>query len=218
MTRQEKLRHYFQRGIYGITAEHLSVGRKNVDVVRQMLEGGVRIIQYREKKKSMSEKYEECRALRQLTLDYDALFIVNDHPDLCLLSDADGVHLGQDDYPPGAVRKFIGPDRILGLSTHAPGQLTGAHAAGADYAGVGPLYETNTKEDVMAPVGLAYLEWAVAHARIPFVAIGGIKEHNMGEVVSRGASCLCLVSEITESRDIRGKVRKLLFLIGQRET
>jgi thiamine-phosphate pyrophosphorylase len=83
---------------------------------------------------------------------------------------------------------------------------------------VGPLYETNTKEDVMAPVGLAYLEWAVAHARIPFVAIGGIKEHNMGEVVSRGASCLCLVSEITESRDIRGKVRKLLFLIGQRET
>jgi thiamine-phosphate pyrophosphorylase len=81
-----------------------------------------------------------------------------------------------------------------------------------DYAGVGPLFETHTKEDVMAPVGLSYLEWAVANTKIPFVAIGGIKEHNFPEVASRGAKCICLVSEITENPDIQGKIKRLLDL------
>jgi thiamine-phosphate pyrophosphorylase len=215
ITKQQKMRQFNIKGIYGITAENLSAGRKNRNVVRQMLESGIRIIQYREKKKSMAEKYVECLELRKLTWDYGALFIVNDHPDLCLLSDADGVHVGQDDYPVAAVRKLIGPERILGWSTHEPRQLEEAHALDVDYAGVGPLFETHTKEDVMAPVGLAYLEWAVAHARIPFVAIGGIKEHNIGEVISRGATCICLVSEITESVDIKGKVGNLLSIMGQ---
>ncbi len=214
MTKQEKMRQFNTRGIYGITAENLSAGRKNRQVVREMLEAGIRIIQYREKRKSMAEKYRECLELRRLTQDHGALLIVNDHPDLCLLSDADGVHVGQDDYPVAAVRKLIGPERILGWSTHDPQQLEEAHALDVDYVGVGPLFETHTKEDVMAPVGLSYLEWAVAHARIPFVAIGGIKEHNIGEVVSRGATCICLVSEITESSDIKGKVGNLLSIMG----
>ena len=211
--KRERMRLFAEGGIYGITAENLSAGRKNGDVVRQMLEAGVRIIQYREKKKSMGEKYEECLLLRRMTLDYGALFIVNDHPDLCVLSDADGVHVGQDDYPVKAVRSLIGPDRIIGWSTHAAQQLEAAHALGVDYAGVGPLFETHTKEDVMAPVGLSYLEWAVAHARVPFVAIGGIKEHNLRDVVKRGARCICLVSEITESPDIRGKIQRLTSLM-----
>ena len=213
MIKEEKLNLFKNTGIYGITAEILSAGRRNVDVVREMLEAGVRIIQYREKKKSMAEKYEECLVLRQLTRDYRALFIINDHPDLCLLTDADGVHVGQDDYPISAVRRLIGPERILGWSTHAPNQLQEAHALGVDYAGVGPLFETHTKEDVMAPVGLSYLEWAAENAKIPFVAIGGIKEHNIVEVAARGAKCICLVSEITESADIRGKVGNLLSIM-----
>lgn len=215
ITKQERLQYFSQKGIYGITAEILSAGRKNRDVVRQMLESGIKIIQYREKKKSMAEKYAECLELRKLTRYYGALFIVNDHPDLCLLSDADGVHVGQDDYPVAAVRKLIGSDRILGWSTHEPRQLEEAHTLDVDYVGVGPLFETHTKEDVMAPVGLAYLDWAVAHARLPFVAIGGIKEHNIRDVVSRGATCICLVSEITESPDIKGKVGNLLSIMHQ---
>ncbi|HOO40769.1 MAG TPA: thiamine phosphate synthase [Syntrophales bacterium] len=212
MTKREKMQRFETKGIYGITAENLSAGRKNSQVVREMLEAGIRIIQYREKKKSMAEKYEECLELRRMTRDYGALFIVNDHPDLCLLTDADGVHVGQDDYPVAAVRGLIGPERILGWSTHEPRQLQEAHALGVDYAGVGPLFETHTKEDVMAPVGLSYLEWAVANTKIPFVAIGGIKEHNFPEVASRGAKCICLVSEITENPDIRGKIKRLLDL------
>lgn len=217
MMKEEKLSLFNNTGIYGITAEKLSAGRRNVDVVREMLEGGVRIIQYREKKKSMAEKYEECLMLRKLTWDYGALFIINDHPDLCLLTDADGVHVGQDDYPVSAVRSLIGSERILGWSTHAPQQLEQAHALGVDYAGVGPLFETHTKEDVMAPVGLSYLEWAVENAEIPFVAIGGIKEHNIAEVAARGAKCICLVSEITESPDIRGKIGKLLSIMRKQD-
>lgn len=213
MMKKEKLRLFGEIGIYGITAENLSAGRSNVEVVKEMLEAGVKIIQYREKKKTMAEKYEECLLLRKLTWDYGALFIVNDHPDLCLLTDADGVHVGQDDYPVWAVRTLIGPERILGWSTHAPHQLEQAHVQGADYAGVGPLFETHTKEDVMAPVGLNYLEWAVQNAKIPFVAIGGIKEHNISEVAARGAKCVCLVSEITECPDIKGKIGKLLAMI-----
>lgn len=213
MRKTEKLDLFKNTSIYGITAENLSAGRKNDEVVREMLQGGVKIIQYREKKKTMAEKYEECLLLRKLTREYDALFIVNDHPDLCLLSDADGVHVGQDDYPVGAVRDLIGPERILGWSTHAPHQLEKAHILDVDYAGVGPLFETHTKEDVMAPVGLSYLEWAVENAKIPFVAIGGIKEHNISEVAARGAKCICLVSEITESADIRGKVANLLSIM-----
>lgn len=215
MTKQEKMQEFQARGIYGITAENLSAGRKNCQVVQEMLEAGVRIVQYREKKKSMAEKYAECQELRRLTRDYGALFIVNDHPDLCLLSDADGVHVGQDDYPVAAVRKLIGSERILGWSTHEPRQLEEAHALGVDYVGVGPLFETHTKEDVMAPVGLSYLEWAVANSRIPFVAIGGIKEHNIDEVASRGAKCICLVSEITENLDIKGKIGRLMKFLDQ---
>lgn len=217
MRKIDKLDLFKNKGIYGITAENLSAGRKNEEVVRAMLQAGIRIIQYREKKKSMAEKYVECVLLRKLTREYGALFIVNDHPDLCLLSNADGVHVGQDDYPVEAVRTLIGPERIVGWSTHAPHQLELAHTLGVDYAGVGPLFETQTKEDVMAPVGLSYLEWAVAHARIPFVAIGGIKEHNISEVAARGAKCICLVSEITESHDIKGKVEKLLSIMHQQD-
>ncbi|HPJ97590.1 MAG TPA: thiamine phosphate synthase [Syntrophales bacterium] len=213
MTKQEKMRQFNTRGIYGITAENLSAGRKNRQVVLEMLEAGIRIIQYREKKKSMADKYAECQELRRMTQDYGALFIINDHPDLCLLSDADGVHLGQDDYPVTAVRKLIGGERILGWSTHEPRQLEEAHALDVDYVGVGPLFETHTKEDVMAPVGLSYLEWVVAHARIPFVAIGGIKEKNIFEVATRGARCICPVSEITGSPNIKEKVGNLLSII-----
>ena len=114
----------FPVGIYGITAEKFSNGRTNVEVVRQMLAGGIRIIQYREKRpyKSFAEMLAECRAIRALTRAAGALFIVNDYPSLALLADADGVHVGQDDLPVAEVRRLVGPHRLIGLSTHDPDQ------------------------------------------------------------------------------------------------
>lgn len=201
----------FPAGIYGITAEKFSAGRTNVEVARAMIAGGIRLIQYREKRpaKSFAEMLAECRAIRELTRAAGVLFIVNDYPDLALLADADGVHVGQDDFPVPEVRRLLGPDKLIGLSTHEPAQAAAAVEAGADYIGVGPIFSTQTKEDVCAPVGLGYLDHVVRACPLPFVAIGGIKEHNIGEVVARGARTVCLVTEIVGAADITATVRRL---------
>jgi len=209
MNKKQKLQLFKQKNIYCITAEKFSKGRDNLTVVRNMLDAGVKIIQYREKYKSFKEKYLECVAIRKLTQEKKAIFIINDHPDLCLMVGADGVHLGQDDYPVKTVRKLLGNKYIIGVSTHSPEQYKKAVKDGADYAGVGPLFKTYTKDDVLAPVGLKYLKWVVKNKRIPFVAIGGIKEHNIDKVIKAGAKCICLVTEITEADDIKEKIRKI---------
>ncbi|MCL1981345.1 MAG: thiamine phosphate synthase [Proteobacteria bacterium] len=201
----------FPTGIYGITAEKFSAGRTNIEVVREMITGGIRLIQYREKRpaKSFAEMLAECQAIRALTREAGVLFIVNDYPDLALLVDADGVHVGQDDFPVAEVRRLIGPDKLIGLSTHEPAQAAAAVTAGADYIGVGPIFSTQTKDDVCAPVGLEYLDQVVRTCPLPFVAIGGIKEHNLDEVVARGAATVCLVTEIVGAVDIAAAVRRL---------
>jgi len=209
MTKKEKLKLFDNYNIYCITAEKYSRGRTNIQVVKDMLKAGVKIIQYREKYKSFKEKYEECKKIRDLTKKKKAVFIINDHPDLCLMTGADGVHLGQDDYPVKEVRKILGADFIIGVSTHSPQQYKKAVLDGADYAGVGPLFETHTKDDVIPAVGLQYLKWVVKHKKIPFVAIGGIKEHNINEVINSGAKCICLVTEITAADDIKEKIKNL---------
>ncbi|MFZ1983001.1 MAG: thiamine phosphate synthase [Desulfatitalea sp.] len=198
-------------GIYGITAEKFSLGRSNVAVAEAMIAGGVKIIQYREKRPHTSHRrmLEECRRIRALTHAAGVLFIVNDHADIALLADADGVHVGQDDLPVPDLRRLLGPHKLIGLSTHTPEQARQAQALGADYIGVGPLFATQTKEDVSDPVGFAYLEYVVKNIRLPFAAIGGIKEGNLAEVVRRGARTVCLVTEIVGAEDIAAKVRSL---------
>lgn len=198
-------------GIYGITAERFSKGRTNLQVVEEMIRGGVTTVQYREKKhlKDVGEMYGECQQIRDLTRKYGVTFIINDHVDLALLVDADGVHVGQEDLPVEAVRRLLGDDKIIGLSTHSPAQMEKAVDIGADYIGVGPIYATQTKENVCDAVGLQYLDYVTQHCPIPFVAIGGIKEHNIGEILSRGAKTICLVTEIVGSEDITSTVVRL---------
>lgn len=202
-------------GVYGITAEKFSLGRSNLEVVREMIAGGLEIIQYREKLpyKSHGVMLEECRQIRAMTRDAGVLFIVNDHVDIAMLVDADGVHVGQDDLPVGEVRKLIGNNKIIGLSTHSPEQAQTALKLGADYIGVGPIFATRTKEDVCAAVGLEYLQYVVKNIAIPFVAIGGIKLHNMAQVVDNGAKTVCLVTEIVGAEDIQGSVRQAKALL-----
>jgi len=209
-----ELKEIFQTGIYGITAEEYSRGRSNIEVVKEMIGAGIKIIQYREKDKAMLAKYRECLELRRITKENGVIFIVNDHVDLALLVGADGVHVGQDDLPAEAVRRLAGPDMIIGLSTHSPEQAQAAMQMDVDYIGVGPIFPTNTKKDVCAPVGLKYLEYVVQNIPLPFVAIGGIKEHNILEVRKRGAACICLVTEIVGAEDIKTKVHNLQSASG----
>ena len=195
--------------LYGITAEKYSKGRDNIEVVSKMIDAGIKIIQYREKKKSMIEKYRECKKIRKMTADANITFIINDHVDLAMIVGADGVHLGQEDLPISEVRKIIGEDYIIGLSTHSPKQALEAEKKDIDYIGVGPIFPTATKEDVCEAVGLEYLEYVVNNINLPFVAIGGIKESNIEAVYKNGAKCISLVSEIVGADDIKRKIAKL---------
>ncbi|MBC18087.1 MAG: thiamine phosphate synthase [Desulfovibrio sp.] len=200
--------------IYCLTAEKFSLGRSNVDVVRTMLENGIKLVQYREKEKKTGVMYEECLAIRKMTREAGAAFIVNDDIDLAMMVEADGVHIGQEDYPVSAVRRLVGEKMAIGLSTHAPEEARKAVADGADYIGVGPIFKTFTKEDVVDPVGFEYLEYVVGNLDIPFVAIGGIKEHNVADVVSRGARCVALVTEIVGAEDIGATIRQVRNAMG----
>ncbi len=194
------------KGIYSILGEEFSRGKTNIEVAKEILESGVKIIQYREKDKKALYKYQECLELRKLTNDYDALFIVNDDIDIAILVGADGVHTGQEDLPISQVRKLVGDDMIIGRSTHSPEQARKAIEEGADYIGVGPIFNTKTKKDVCDPVGLEYLRYVSENHNIPFVAIGGIKEHNIDQVINCGAKCICLVTEIISAESIGEKI------------
>ena len=195
--------------LYALTDDNLSLGRPVLEVAQALLDSGIKILQYREKDKKAGKMLEECLALRRMTRAAGACFIVNDHVDIAILCDADGVHVGQDDLPLPAVRRLVGPDMIVGLSTHTPEQAKEALAAGADYIGVGPIYPTQTKKDVCAPVTLEYLDWVVANIDLPFVAIGGIKRHNIGEVMRHGARCCALGSERVGAPDIPARVAEV---------
>jgi len=199
--------------IYCITSEEHSNGRDNLKIVKEMIDAGIKIIQYREKDKDMGEKYEQCLKIREMTQNAGVFFIVNDHVDLAMMTDADGIHLGQEDLPIEAVRKLVGNDIVIGISTHSPSQAKEAIAGGADYIGVGPLYKTHTKKDVCDPVGLSYLDYVVTRISIPFVAIGGIKAHNVSEVVKHGAGCVAMVTEIIGADDIAGKIKDIRSII-----
>ena len=185
-----------QTDIYALTDARLSCGRTLETVVSALLGAGVKIIQYREKHMKSGEMLEECRLMRRLTREAGACFIVDDHVDLAILAEADGVHIGQEDFPLPAVRQLVGPKMCIGLSTHSPEQARAAVAVGADYIGVGPIFATKTKED-----------WVAANISIPFVAIGGIKEHNITDVARHGARCCALVSELVGAPDIAAKVQ-----------
>jgi thiamine-phosphate pyrophosphorylase len=206
----DRVRNYhFTTDLYCITAEEHSLGRSNIEVVREMIAAGIKIIQYREKDKKMKAKYQECQIIREMTKQAGVTFIVNDDIDLAILVKADGVHIGQDDLPIEKVRELVGENMIIGLSTHSPQQAQEAVARGADYIGVGPIFKTATKKDVCQPVGFEYLDYVIQNSKIPFVAIGGIKVDNIAEVAKRGADCIAVVTDITTAQDIQGRIKEL---------
>jgi len=199
-------------GLYCITSEEHSLGKSNVEAVKEMLSAGVKIIQYREKEKKNLAKYNECITIRKLTKKSGAILIVNDDAGLALAVSADGVHIGQDDLPVEVVRSIVGKDMIIGISTHSPKQARDAVKRGADYIGVGPIFPTKTKKDVCPAVGLEYLDYVAANIKIPFVAIGGIKLQNINDVLLHGAKCVAMVTEIVGADNITGKAREIMNL------
>ncbi|MBX5470303.1 MAG: thiamine phosphate synthase [Thermoleophilaceae bacterium] len=178
------------------------------DVVAAALEGGVDIVQLRDKDASRDELVASGRELRALCERHGALLIVNDHPDVALEVGADGVHVGQDDVGSREARSLVGGELILGLSTHSPEQIEAAGAEPVDYIGVGPVWETATKPGRPA-VGLELVGYAAAHARHPFFAIGGIDRGNVERVARAGAGRIAVVRAIRDADDPRAAAAAL---------
>ena len=165
------------------------------------LAGGVDMVQLRDKAASESELLAAAPLFRSACDEHDALFWLNDRPDLALRCGADGVHVGQDDMPVGEARRVAGDDLLVGLSTHSPTQLDAALELEADQLSVGPVWETPTKEGRVA-AGLDYVRYAANHAGDrPWFAIGGIEPDNVSEVVAAGATRIVVVRAIRDAVD-----------------
>jgi len=164
------------------------------DMVNVVLRAGVRCIQYREKDLSRREIYENAVSLREVTRLFDATLILNDHPDIALAVDADGVHLGQDDLPLKEARKIMG-GRIIGISTHTLEEAKEADREGADYIGFGPIFHTTTK-DAGDPKGVDNIRAVKENVRIPVVAIGGINLDTISSVIDAGADAVAVATAI----------------------
>ena len=194
--------------IYLVTDDGCLQGRALIDCVREALEGGVTLVQYRAKTASSAEMYAEALQLKALCDSFKVPLIINDRLDIAMAVGAAGVHLGQDDLPCAAARKILGEDYIIGVSAHNPAEAKAALQSGADYLGCGAVFGTATKADVqkLGTEGLA----AICKAKgLPVVGIGGVTANNYREVRAAGADGAAIVSGILAQPDIRTTVEAI---------
>lgn len=194
--------------IYLVTDDGCLQGRALIDCVREALEGGVTLVQYRAKTASSAEMYAEALQLKALCDSFNVPLIINDRLDIAMAVGAAGVHLGQDDLPCAAARKLLGEDYIIGVSAHNPAEAKAALESGADYLGCGAVFGTATKADVqkLGTDGLA----AICKAKgLPVVGIGGVTADNYREVRAAGADGAAIVSGILAQPDIRTTVEAI---------
>ena len=181
-------------------------GIDRLSTVEPALRGGVDIFQLREKHASDDDLLRAAQTARRLCDEHGALFVVNDRPDIAVAAGADGVHLGQDDMAVEDARAIVGPELLIGRSTHSPEQVDSA--AGADYIGVGPVHATPTKLGRPA-VGVDLVRYAAANARVPFFAIGGLDATTLPEALRAGATRAAVVRAISEAADPEAAARAL---------
>jgi thiamine-phosphate pyrophosphorylase len=186
-------------------------GVDRLDTIEPALRGGADVFQLRDKHASDAELLRAAQAVRALCDEHGALFILNDRPDLAVRAGADGVHLGQDDMQIERARDIVGPELLIGRSTHSPAQVDGA--AGADYIGVGPIHATPTKRGRPA-VGLELVRYAAVHAAVPFFAIGGLDAATLADTVAAGATRAAVVRAISEAADPETSARALCAVLA----
>jgi len=208
MKREARKEAFMQVDIYPVTCEQLSSGRSNVEVLKAVIQGGARAIQLREKEYSIRELYNLAVKFREITEKSGVLLIINDHVDIAMAVGADGVHLGQDDFPLQAARK-IAPQLIIGASTHSLQEAIQAQQDGADYINIGPIFPTSTKEGVERFLGPQAIAEISPEIDVPFTVMGGISEANIDQVLAQGAQRVAMVTAITQADDIAEKTKFL---------
>jgi thiamine-phosphate pyrophosphorylase len=185
--------------------------------VEACVAGGVDVVQLREKHLEARALLERAAVVRDICRGTGVPFILNDRPDLALEADADGVHVGQDDAPPALARRILGPDKIVGLSTHAPAEFDTASDAPVDYVAIGPVEHTATHPE-RTPTGLDYVRYAAANARHPFVVTGGVTPEKIPELAAAGATRFVVVRYLTEAADPKAAARRLRDAIEHHTT
>jgi len=186
-----------------------------VELAQILLAAGARVLQLRLKNAGGRDFLDAAKTIAVMCRKHRAMFIVNDRVDIAMLADADGVHLGQDDLPIAAARNVAGQRMIIGISTHSLEQALAAERSGADYIGFGPMYPGGAKETRVGQ-GLDNLRAVRATVKIPIVAIGGITEDAVPEVLGAGADAVAIITDVVRAQDIPSKVRAILSLANGR--
>jgi thiamine-phosphate pyrophosphorylase len=194
-------------GLYPILDPRFVHRLSLVEALKEAAAGGARLFQYRDKAASRKDAYRQAEQLRRAASDAGAVLIVNDRCDLALAVDADGVHLGQDDLPVTLARGVMGPNKLIGLSTHTAEQVTLATADKPDYVGFGPIFPTASKADHEPVVGVEGLKRVRVLTDLPMFAIGGIALEHAGSVMQAGADGVAVMSAIWSAPDISAAVR-----------
>jgi thiamine-phosphate pyrophosphorylase len=203
---------------YLVTQASLSAGHTTPEVVAAAIEGGVDVVQVREKDATARERLAVAREVRERTREAGVPLIINDRVDIAAAADADGVHLGDDDLPVAAAREQLGEDAVIGRSVSTPEAAREAEAAGADYLGVGAVYATSSKGDIEEDeheIGLDAVRAVDAAVDIPFVGIGGVTPENAAEVVAAGADGVAVISAITAAEDPERATRQLKEAVAE---
>jgi len=196
-----------------ITDRSLSNGRTESEVAELAYSGGADIVQLRMKGSDGKEMLEQARRIKAVSDRYAKFFIVNDRVDIALLSDADGVHLGQSDIPVEDARALLGDDKIIGVTVHNAAEAADAESEGADYVSVGTIFRTNTKPDAQQGLGLDAVFLVKRAVGIPVMAIGGINRGNIQHVIGAGADGVAVVSAVVSQKDIPAAVHELRDMI-----
>ncbi|HEY4712073.1 MAG TPA: thiamine phosphate synthase [Dehalococcoidia bacterium] len=200
-------------GLYVILDRQFLAGRDELDIAAQIIQGGARVIQLRDKSRFYRDKKGElllvAQKLRELCSQADVLFIINDYLDLAMAVDADGLHIGQGDLPLPVIRKELPIDKIVGCSVTTVSQAAKAQNEGADYIAVGSIFPTTTKKGATV-VGVDMLKELRRTVSTPLVAIGGINQNNVGEVVAAGADAVAVISAVLGEKDVKGAVQRLI--------
>jgi thiamine-phosphate pyrophosphorylase len=195
--------------LYVITDAKLSRGRSHLEVAREAIKGETSLIQFRDKEMTTRQLVETARKIKELTEEANIPLIINDRLDVALATDADGVHVGQDDMPADLARQLIGPNKILGVSASTVEEALQAEREGADYVSASPVFTTPTKPDTPPPTGLEGLRAIVEAVNLPVIAIGGISEENAAEVIACGADGVAVISAVVSAPDIAAAARRL---------
>jgi thiamine-phosphate pyrophosphorylase len=219
MSHAQRMARFVETDLYVVITEAFCAGRSALEILDAALAAGVRLIQLREKDLTDRELYERARQFREHTRRAGALLIIDDRIDVALAADADGVHLGQGDLPADVARR-IASELIIGASTHGLDEALAAEAAGASYVNIGPLFATGTKAASVAPLGIPALDRIAPHLHVPWTTMGGIKRHNIEQVLRCGARHVAVVTAVTEAPDVRAaaaELRALMRSFAQRD-